>query len=500
MHAEQTHRLDGRSLTVCALAEIAAGARVDVDANRLRSMDASNQLLRRAIADGEGIYGVTTGLGPKVMQRLSPDELAEFSRNTIRGRAHAIGAPLPRSVVRAALAVRLNTLLSGATGASSLVAKHVAACLNADLVPHIGETTSIGPADLMWGGAMGLALIGEGRFLGMGAGRPSSEALEEAGVAPLPLGPRDGLALVSHSSFSAAFAVLGLHRARSAWGWAQIAAALSLEGFRGNLTPFRPDVLALNAQPGASEAASDLMKRLEGSDLLHPGAPRRLQDPLSFRNIPQVHGSLFAALKVLEDVAIREINGASDSPVVLPDAEEIVSSGNFLNPYLSIVLAGANQAMVQVAALMTARIARMLANRFTDLPNGLNDAAAGNAGLGPLTKLSEALFAEIAHLATPPVIYPSSSADGVEDVVNFAGLSGRALIDISERLRKLISIEMIVAAQAIQLRDASGQIAASLAPAMAMITETCPRLDADRPLSTEIENLAGRLATQSLMQ
>lgn len=490
---EKTHRLDGNSLTEAALADIAAGAPVTVDEGAFQTMAATHLVVQKAIAEGKPVYGVTTGLGPKVVQKLSAQEITEFSLNTIRGRAHSVGDPLPRSIVRAALAVRLNTLLKGVAGASPDVARHILACLNTDLVPRIGGTTSIGAADLMWGGSMGLALIGEGRFLGQSDNRTSGEALEAAGIAPLCLGPRDGLALASHSSFSAAYAALGLQRAKAVWDRAQTAAALSLEGFRGNLTPFRADVLALRPGSGAAEAAMDLMERLRGSDLLTPGAARRLQDPLSFRNIAQVHGSLHVALMALEQPVLGEINGASDSPVVLPATGEIVSSGNFLNPYLSVALTGANQAMVQAAAQITARIARMLANRFTDLPNGLNDPAAGNAGLGPLTKVSEALFAEILQLAAPAPIYPSISADGVEDTINYAALNGRALLDICDRMATLIAVEMIVAAQAIQLRDVTDGIAPGLQPALAIITGICPRLEADRPLSDEIEDLAKAL-------
>lgn len=481
-------------MTETALADIAAGLAVAPQQACLDTMQASHRRIERAIAEGEPVYGVTTGLGPKVTQRLSADDLSTFSVNTVRGRAHAVGKPLSKPLVRAALAIRLNTLLGGASGASPAVAQHIAACLNADLIPHIGGTTSTGPADLMWGGSLGLALIGEGRFLDTPPGQTAADALHKAGIAPLSLGPRDGLALVSHSSVSAAHAALGLHAARSVWDCAQTAAALSLEGFRGNLTPFRADVLALNAQPGARDAAKDLLDRLDGSELLKPGTARRLQDPLSFRNIAQIHGSLYAALDVLQTTSRREINGASDSPVVLLETDEIVSSGNFLNPYLTIALTGATQAMVQMAAQMNARIARLLSGRFTDLPNGLNAATAGNAGLGPLTKISDALFAEIAHLATPPPIHPSASADGVEDTISYSAIAGRALIDIGTRMTLMTSIEMIIAAQAIRLRNIADQIAPSLKPTLGMITDTSPPLEADRPLAAEIEKLADQLA------
>ena len=174
--------------------------------------------------------------------------ISQFALKTVRGRAHALGPPLAKPLVRAAMTVRLNSLLTGASGASPAVADHLLACLNADLVPHVGETASIGAADLLWGGSMGLALIGEGRFLDHD--NTAAAAMAGAGIEPLKPGPRDGLALASHSCFSAAIAAIGHHRCTTLLHNTQLSTALTLEGFRGNLSPLNPDVLATRVQPG----------------------------------------------------------------------------------------------------------------------------------------------------------------------------------------------------------------------------------------------------------
>jgi len=481
--------LNGDDLSVAELALIANGAQVQVTS--WAQMAHSNALVRAAANDGVPVYGVTTGLGPKVVQTLSTDEIAAFSMATLRGRAHAIGPSLTRPVVRAAMAVRLNTWLKGASGADPAVGQHLLACLNADLVPYVGSTTSIGAADLMWGATMGLALWGEGRFLDHENG--ASEVLQTTGLTPPTLGPRDGLALASHSSFTTALAALGLHRARAVLRAGQVACALSMEGFRANTTPFRADILALNNQPGAAEAGAALRDVLAGSDLLKPGAARRLQDPLSLRNAVQVQGSVLATLGTLNAALTKELNGSSDSPAVLSETREIASSGNFLNPYLDVVLGAANRAILQMAAQTASRIQRMLANRFTDLSDGLNDAAAGNAGLGPVTKISEALFAEIAQAATPAPVYPSSSADGVEDTICYAAVSGKALDQICSYMEKMIAIELIIAAQATEMRPQSEKIASDLRDVLQGIRATIPPQKDDRSLGAEIELLAGRL-------
>lgn len=482
--------LDGKALSTGCLYAISAGGKVKADPNALSCMERTNALILQAVRSSKPVYGVTTGLGPKVEQALSADSVAKFAVQTIRARAHAVGPPLSRQMVRAAMATRLNTLLIGASGASPNVARHLEACLNADLVPVVGETASTGAADLLWGASMGLALIGEGSFLGEDPEAHSAEAIKREAIQPLELGPRDGLALASHSCFSAAIAAIGHHNARQLWSSAQTAAALSLEGFRGNLSPLDPDILAVRPQAGQIEAAGDLANRLTGSKLTEPGAARRLQDPLSLRNTVQVHGSVFASLDNLEDALHGEINGASDNPVVLPDRGEILSSGGFLNPHLGVALVAMNHALVHLAALVTARAARMMTDRFTGLPSGLLREAADVAGLAPISKVCEALYSEIAHLANPPPVYPGFAADGIEDAVTNVAISAKALMNINARLSTMIAYEMIVAAQAIEIRGIEDEIAPALRPAFHTIRQISPKVTGDRSMSRELDSLS----------
>ncbi|MEM7669173.1 MAG: aromatic amino acid lyase, partial [Pseudomonadota bacterium] len=224
--------LGADALTTDDLAAISEGADVDLAAAGLDRMQAGHDVLRRLVDADAPIYGVTTGLGPRVVDRLDRAAQGDFSAATIRGRAHAVGTPLPPAVIRAALAIRTHTLLSGATGARPGLAEHIAACLNAGLTPVVGETGSIGAADLMWGGMIGLGLIGEGEMDTSDGRRPASEALDAAGLKPWQPAPREGLAFVSNSAVTAALAALGLSTARQMFVSSQATAALSIEGFR----------------------------------------------------------------------------------------------------------------------------------------------------------------------------------------------------------------------------------------------------------------------------
>lgn len=473
------------------LAAIGAGAAVSLAAAGLARMRAGQDALQAAIAKDLPIYGVTTGLGPRAVQRLDDAARAAFPAATVLGRAHALGPALPVATVRAAMAVRVHTLLSGAVGVRPGLADHIAACLNAGLTPVIGESASIGAADLLWGGALGAGLIGAGEMDTLWGRMPAAEALDRAKMTPWQPEAREGLALASHSSITAALGALGLAGLRAVLGAGQTAAALMLEGFRGNLSPLDPDVLALSPKPGQLQAAEGLTRRLMGSALHRPGAARRLQDPLSLRNIVQVQGAAFAALEFLDAAVMGEINGLSDNPVVLLERGEVLSGGSYLSPQIAIALGAANQAAAHLAAQQAARMGKMLSSRFSDLPPGLTEAGIGGAGFAAMMKAPEALAAEIGHLAQPAPVYPSPSADGLEDTVTHAAIPAKALPQIVDRLARITAMELMVATQAVELRGA--EIAPILRPVMAQVRELSPTLEGDRALSGEIEVLAARV-------
>ena len=490
--------LTGADLTPAGVAAVAAGAGVRLAPEGLERMRRCRALLEAALAEDRPIYGVTTGLGPRVVERLGAEAQGRMALNTVRGRAHSVGAPMAPELVRAAMCVRANTLLIGAAGARVGMAELIAGCLGAGLTPVVRETGSVGAADLMWGGSMGLGLIGEGEMATPDGLRPAAEALAAAGLTPYAPGPREGLALVSHSSFVAGLAAMAVMAARRAWDSAQMAAALSLEGFRGNLAPLDPRTLALRPQPGQLEAAAGLMRRLEGSALTRPGGARRVQDPLSLRCIAQIHGAAAAALAAAEDAVTAEINGASDNPAVLEgtgpeETGEIVSHGGFLTPHLTVVLWALAQAFVHLSAAQVARMSRLTTRRFTGLPDGLGVDGIESAGIAPALKSAEALAAEIVHLASPVPVYPGGAADGVEDVVALSALPAKALLAIVDRLHRLIAMELMIGAQSVEARRPE-PVAPALAAAIARVRGTVAPIVEDRALGSDIERLAARVA------
>jgi len=485
-----TVRLDGTSLMIGDLVAVAQGAAVSLAPEGLARMQAARAVIERAVAERRPVYGVTTGLGARATEVLDADSLAAFSVQTLRGRAQATGLPEPVERTRAGLVVRLNTLLSGLSGASPHLARHIAACLNAGLTPVTGEIGSVGPSDLVVNATVGLALIGEGWMHGPDGPVPAAQALQAAGIAPLVLGPRDGLALAGHCGPSAGTAALAHAAATTALHAAQGAAALSLEGFQGNLAPLSPAALGAKPLPGQRAAAADLTRRLQGSALWTPGAARRLQDPLSLRHIAQIHGALFLALDQAGQVIAIELNGASDNPVVDVATGSVVPTGAYYTAELALVCESASRAVLSLAMAQLARITRLLDPRLSGLPAFLAPERASSNGFAPLIKTAEALVAEIAHAAQPPAIWPSLSALGVEDTLTSAPVAARALARAADHLVRLCALELIVAAQAVELAQRRAALGPPLAGLHDAIRRIVPALAEDHPLSPRIEALS----------
>jgi histidine ammonia-lyase len=262
-----------------------------------------------------------------------------------------------------------------------------------------------------------------------------------------------------------------------------------MEGFRANLTPLDPRVVAARPAPGQAWAASGLRALLAGGSLTEPGAARRLQDPLSFRCASQIHGSLRFAVDGLRTALEPELTGAADNPVVFADDDEIVSTGNFHVPALSLALDMTAIALSQVAATIAERQTRLKVARLSGLERNLGNHGPEGSGLGPLSKTAQALALEIRHRASPYAIHPMVGADGVEDDSTGAAQGALRLGEQLERLQLLIAVELIVAAQAIDLA-APSQLGAGTAAAYGCVRETVAPLDEDRALGPEVDRLA----------
>lgn len=489
--------LDGQSLTIAALEHAASGdVSISLCPDGLARMAESRRQMMQAIAAGRPIYGVTTGLGARSGERVSEDALAAFSLETIRGRAHAVGPDETIATVRAAMIVRLNTLLSGYSAASPALADHLLACLNAGLTPIVPAIGSVGAADLTWNATLALGLIGEAPLIGpTGSSGPGAEMLRAHGIAPWQPGPRDGLAIVSHSCGVVARAARALYAARRAFDVTQTAAALSMLAFQANLTPFLPEVVDCGGHSDQMAAAEGIRQRLQGSAMAAGAAPRRLQDPLSLRNIPQIHGTVLAALGFAEAAVQTDMNGCSDNPVALTQHAEILSCGAYFTAHLTNALELVARSFVHLATAQVARMAKLLHPDFSGLPVFLAAPAATANGFASAMKTAEALLGELMHEAQPAAVWPSLNANGVEDVLTSSPVAARAMARIAALSLRLSAIELLIAAQGVDLRGAAAFPGASLSRVMTLVRGISAPLVTARPLGREIEALAERLST-----
>ena len=482
--------ITGLELHPAAVVAVARdGALVQIAPDARARIEAAAGVVRRAAANGRPIYGVTTGLGSRVVDRVDAGDAAAFSLRTVRGRATSVGEPLPVEMTRAAMAVRLNGLCAGGAGCGPAVADGLLALLNAGIHPRIPRSGSVGASDLCMLAHVGLTLIGEGEAMVDGGWEDAARALARAGLAPLTLGPKDGLAICSSSAVSAGVAALALHDARDCLGAAQVAAALSMEGFRANLSPLDPRVAAARPAPGQDRAAQGLRALLAGGSLTEPGAARRLQDALSIRCASQIHGALHSALDLLGAALAPELGGAGDNPLVLAGDDEILSTGNFHVPALALALDATAIALAQVAAAITERQARLKTERLSGLPAGLAAGGPTRSGMAPLTKTAQALAIEIRHRAAPLAIDATVGADGVEDDSTGAVQAALRVCDQLERMRLLVAVELVVAAQAVELA-APRRLGRGTEAALRCVRESVAPLYDDRPLGPDVERLA----------
>lgn len=483
-------RLSGDQLTPDDVASVARGAPVEITSAAVERLRAGRRVVQRALAAGDAVYGLTTGLGTGVSRRLDDHEVSEFSARTLHGRANAVGAPLAREAVRAAMVVRLHGLCSGGAGVSPGIAEALSALLNSGVHPVIPGTGSVGAGDLCLLAHLGLVLLGEGEAEWQGKRIPGAEALARAGIESVVVGPKDGLAICSSSAVSVGIAALGVVSARDLLDAAQVAAALSMEGFRANLSPLDERAVAARPAPGQAWAAAGLRTLLTGGSLTQGGAARRLQDPLSFRCVSQVHGALRWALDQLAQALASELGGAADNPLVVIEDDELISTGNFHTPALALALDTVAIAVAQVAALIAERPARLASERLSGLPANLTPLGAGWSGIAPLMKTALALTVEIRHRATPLALDPRTSADGIEDDSTNAVQAAQRLREQLDRLRLVIALELVCAAQAVDLATPE-RLGRGTAAAYAVVRAFAEPLREDRSLGSDIDRVAG---------
>ena len=470
-------------------------AQVTVAPAVVERLEHARRIVERAAQSGESIYGLTSALGANTGKPLAADELVRYQVDAIRARAVGVGPAMPEDRVRATMFARAAGMAQGGSGVSTHVFQALVAALNCDVYPLVPAWGTISVGDLPPLSHLALVLIGEGEAFVDGERVPGAQALAHAGLAPVELGPKDGLALVSANAATVGVACIVLSDLRAVLERLDDIVALSFEGFRANMSPLATAAQAVRPAPGQAEAARRIAGALAGSGLERPGAARRVQDPLSFRCVAQVHGAALDGLaRATEHVEI-ELNAAADNPRVDAEAGDIQSNGNFHIPGLAIAHEALGLAIAQVGAMGVERCVKMLVPSASELPLQLTRHGPRQSGFATVQKTLTALLNDIRHLANPACLDFLPVSERIEDHAPMAMKCVTKLDEMRARLTYVAAIEAIIAAQAVDLRspDVAANLGAGARGAYEAVRERVAFLDDDRPLGPDIENVAAWL-------
>ncbi len=479
------------------------GRRVQLSDDAAGRMRASRAVVEGIVTDGRTAYGVTTGFGDLADVRIEPQQTAELQRNLVRSHAAGVGDPLPAEVVRAMLLLRANALAVGLSGIRPEIVELLLGMLNATVHPLVPSRGSVGASgDLAPLAHLALVLIGEGEAWVDDAGPgPGAEALERAGLHPVTLEAKEGLALLNGTQLMGALAALALDDARRLATSADVIGAMSLEAMLGTAAAFDESLIAARPHPGQVAVAAHLRELLADSEIgaSHAASAHRLQDAYSLRCMPQVHGAVRDALDHLERVLAVEMNAATDNPLVFPSGE-VISGGNFHGEPLALAIDYAKMAVAELASISERRSARLVDAHLSGLPAFLTDAPGLRSGLMIAQYTAAALVNELQTLAHPSSVDTIPTSANQEDHVSMGATSALHLREVVDRTEAVLAIEALCAAQGLDFR-APMRPGAGVARAHARLRSLVSHLAEDRPPADDIGQVrellrAGELAIE----
>jgi histidine ammonia-lyase len=495
-------RIGGR-LSLDDVVAVARGERVELADDIGARIDAAREVVRTKAEAGETVYGVTTGFGSLAEVRIERDATAELQHAILRSHATSVGRPLAHDEARAMLLLRAHVLALGHSGVRREVVERMVELLNRDLIPVVPERGSLGASgDLAPLAALALPLIGGGSLVVDGRPMRSADALRDAGLEPLALVEKEGLALVNGTQGMMAVGILAAERVRRLCRAVDVAAAMSVEAALGTDRAFDERLQALRPHPGQASSAANLRRVLEGSAIIasHRESQHLVQDAYSLRCAPQVHGATRDVLAYASNVLEVEASSISDNPIVLPDDGEILSGGNFHGQPVAVALDALALATVGTAGVAERRLYRLLdASTSHGLPAFLVRESGVNSGFMLAQYTAASLVSECKSIAHPASVDSIPSSAGQEDHVSMGMTAARHSRDVVEAAEIVVAIEALAAAQALDLR-APLEPSPGTRAARDAIREAVPFLERDRELAPDIEAVTRMVRDGALVE
>lgn len=485
--------LDGQKLSLAQVAGVARGAeRVGLSEGARVRVERARSVVEKILDEGRVVYGVNTGFGKLSDVHIAPSELRELQLNLVRSHACGVGPALSEMETRAMLLLRANVLALGYSGARAVVVERLIEMLERGVHPVIPEKGSVGASgDLAPLAHLALVVIGEGEAVYRGERMPGADALKRAGLEPLQLEAKEGLALLNGTQAMAAVGGLALHRALRLTQLADVAGAMTLEALKGTPAAFDERIHNARPHPAQIAVAAHLRELLRESQIResHLVNDPRVQDAYSLRCIPQVHGAVRAALDHAREIVETETGSATDNPLVFADSEEVLSGGNFHGAPLALSFDYAALALTDLASISERRIERLV---NPDLSEGLPAFLTAHPGMSSGFMIAQvtavALLNEMKVLSHPASVDNVPTSGGKEDHVSMGMTAATKFRAIVENAEHVIAIELLAAAEGLEYR-------APLLPgkgvrrAFEVVRARVPRLTQDRALAPDIQQM-----------
>lgn len=471
---------------------------VKLDQSCYPAMEYAQVKIAQAAQGDEAVYGVNTGFGKLASVKIAAQDTATLQRNLILSHCCGVGTPIPRSHARLMMALKLLSLGRGASGIRISLVNLLEALLEKGITPVIPAQGSVGASgDLAPLAHMAAVLMGEGEAEYQGEILSGSKALSKAGLSPIELGPKEGLALINGTQFSTAFALAGLFDAWQAAMTALVTSAMSTDAIMGSTAPLQPEIHSLRGHAGQIEVAHTMRTILVGSEIResHVVDDARVQDPYCIRCQPQVTGAAIDVLRMASKTLVIEANAATDNPLVLVEADRIVSGGNFHAEPVGFAADMIALAIAEIGAIAQRRVALIVDPVLSfHLPPFLTPKPGLNSGYMIAEVTTAALMSENKHLANPCVTDSTPTSANQEDHVSMAAHGARRLGQMVKNLENILGVELLCAAQGIEFRSPL-KTSKPLANVITTVRNNIPKLEDDRYLAPDLK-LAADLINQ----
>ena len=486
-------------LTLKKVFEIAQGKRKGILIPEVvEGIQKSNAIVQQVIRYGKTVYGINTGFGPLCDTLISENETQTLQKNLLLTHAVGVGKPIEPLLSKIMMICKVHALCQGYSGIRLAVIERILYCIEQELLPVVPEQGSVGASgDLAPLSHLFLPLLGEGEFWEKDRIVPAKKILNQHQLQPLVLEAKEGLALINGTQFILAHAVLGLQKMNYLLDLADVSGAISLEGFQGSAAPFKVGLHQIRPFKGSLKVAERMRMLLEGSENLdaHKDCDR-VQDPYSIRCIPQVHGASRNAYKHLKKLTTIELNSVTDNPIILSESE-IISGGNFHGQPLAMALDYASIAASELGNIADRRCYLLLEGKY-GLPRLLTEKGGLNSGFMIPQYTTAALVTENKSLCFPPSADSVPTSLGQEDHVSMGSISGRKFNQILGNLEKILAIELMYGAQALEFRG-SLQYSKLIQKNHQLIRTKVPKLVEDRLLKDDIQNLVDLVHNQTFI-